>query len=85
MGPPIVHSILMPVAAVVDKSYSGSDFYFMNDSSVTFTLTKPKTITEITTSIHLPDGSLARIDGNSCVIYQISRTLGQLGHCHSLS
>ena len=40
----------MPVIAVVDKSYSGSDFYFMSDSTVRFTITKPRVITAITTS-----------------------------------
>ena len=48
---------LMPVIAVVDKSYSGSNFYFMDDSNVQFTITKPKVLTAITTSVHLPDGT----------------------------
>ena len=64
---------MMGVIAVVDKSYSGSDFYFMSDSTVRFTITKPRVITAITTSVHLPDGKLARTDGNSCVIYQITK------------
>ena len=62
---------LNPVIAVVDKSYSGSDYYFLNEYSVDFTVTKPITLTSITTSIHLPDGSLARMDGGSSVIYKI--------------
>ena len=57
--------------AAVDKSYSGSDFYFLNDNNVDFTVTKPSTVTSITTSIHLPDGTLARTDGSSAVIYKI--------------
>ena len=64
---------MMPVIAVVDKSYSGSDFYFMNDSKTRFTTTKPKVLTAITSSVHLPDGRLARTDGNSCVIYEITK------------
>jgi hypothetical protein len=64
---------MMPVIAVVDKSYSGSDFYFMNDSKTRFTITKPKVLTAITSSVHLPDGRLARTDGNSCVIYEITK------------
>jgi hypothetical protein len=63
----------MPVIAVVDKSYSSYDFYFMSDNNVQFTITKSKVLTAITTSVHLPDGSLARTDGNSCVIYQITK------------
>jgi hypothetical protein len=34
-------------------------------------VTKPITLTSITTSIHLPDGSLARMDEGSSVIYKI--------------
>ena len=34
-------------------------------------MTKPSTVTSITTSIHLPDGTLARTDGSSAVIYKI--------------
>ena len=34
-------------------------------------VTKPSTMTSITTSIHLPDGTLARTDGSSAVIYKI--------------
>jgi hypothetical protein len=64
---------MMPVIAVVDKSYSGSDFYFMSDSKTRFTITKPKVLTAITSSVHLPDGRLARTDGNSCVIYEITK------------
>ena len=45
----------------------------MSDSTVRFTITKPRVITAITTSVHLPDGKLARTDGNSCVIYQITK------------
>ena len=56
---------------MVDKSYSGSDFYFLSDYNVDFTVTKPSTVTSITTSIHLPDGTLARTDGSSAVIYKI--------------
>ena len=64
---------MMGVIAVVDKSYSGSDFYFMSDSNVRFTITKPQVLTAITSSVHLPDGRLARTDGNSCVIYEITK------------
>eukprot|EP01043_Picozoa_sp_COSAG02_P004617 COSAG02_NODE_122_length_35306_cov_98.280967_16_plen_54_part_00 len=45
-----------------------------------FTITKPKVLTAITTSVHLPDGrdgSLARTDGSSAVIYQITKGVPQ--------
>ena len=44
---------LSPVIGVVDKSYLGSHFYFLNEYNVDFTMTKPSTVTSITTSIHL--------------------------------
>ena len=62
---------LSPVIGVVDKSYLGSHFYFLNEYNVDFTMTKPSSVTSITTSIHLPDGTLARTDGSSAVIYKI--------------
>jgi hypothetical protein len=67
----LAHRSRRSVIAVVDKSYSGPDYYFLNEYSVDFTVTKPITLTSITTSIHLPDGSLARTDEGSSVIYKI--------------
>jgi hypothetical protein len=42
-------------------------------------ITKPQVLTAITSSVHLPDGRLARTDGNSCVIYQITKAPPQAG------
>ena len=65
------HSGLAPVIAVVDKSYSSSDFIYLGDSTTDFMITKQATITDITTSLHLPDGKLARTDAKSAVIYRV--------------
>ena len=62
---------LSPVIAVIDKSYSSSDFIYLGDSSVDFLITKQITLTNIVTSLHLPDGSFARTDPKSAVIYKI--------------
>ena len=43
----------------------------MMSMHVELTVTKPSTVTSITTSIHIPDGTLARTDGSSAVIYKI--------------
>ena len=65
------HSGLAPVIAVVDKSYSSSDFIYLGDSSTDFMITKQATVTDITTSLHLPSGKLARTDAKSAVIYKV--------------
>ena len=62
---------LSPVICVIDKSYSSSDFIYLGDSSVDFLITKQTTLTNIVTSLHLPDGSFARTDPKSAVIYKI--------------
>ena len=62
---------LSPVIAVIDRSYSSRDFIYMGESTVDFLITKSRTLTDIVTSLHLPDGSYASVDGRSAVIYRI--------------
>lgn len=62
---------LSPVIAVVDKSYSASDYIYLGDSSVDFMVTAQRTLTDITTSLHLPDGSYAAVNDRNAVIYRI--------------
>lgn len=59
------------VVSVCDKQYSGGDFYFSEGGDFVFTITKDKTITNITTSIHDPDQSFSRVNSDSAVIYKI--------------
>ena len=54
------HGGLAPVIAVVDKSYSSSDFIYLGDSSTDFMITKQTTLTDITTSLHLQAGTHGR-------------------------
>ena len=61
----------LPVVAVCDKQYSGGDFYFGAEGDFIFTITKEKTITNITTSIHDPDQSFSQVNSDSAVIYKI--------------
>eukprot|EP01046_Picozoa_sp_COSAG06_P000237 COSAG06_NODE_6_length_38168_cov_131.592398_36_plen_450_part_00 len=62
---------LSPVIAVVDKSYSSSDYIYLGDSSVDFMVTAQRTLTDITTSLHLPDGSYAGVNDRNAVVYRI--------------
>jgi hypothetical protein len=65
--------ILLPTMGVVTKTTTSGDFFIGGDDSLTFTVTKPKVVTSITTAITDPDGSFSRIDDNSAVIYKISK------------
>lgn len=63
----------LPVVAVVNKIDGYGDFYFSNQSDLIFTNTKERMLTDITTSIHSPDQSYARVNGDSAVIYKITK------------
>ena len=62
------------VAAIVDKQYSGGDFFFFTANAIDFTITKPITLTKIETSVHDPDGSYANVNSDSSVIYKVQKT-----------
>ena len=62
---------LYPVISVVDKVNDTGDYYTQVDSTLEFTFTKPKVITEITTSVHNPSQALAEVNRDTAVIYKI--------------
>jgi len=64
--------ILLPTIGIVTKSTDSGDFFVGGDDSLSFTVTKPRVITSITTAITDPDGSFSRVDDNSAVIYRIT-------------
>ena len=64
---------MLPVISVLSKNYTGTDFIFSEDDGEVFTVTKPTTITNITTGIYMPNGKLARADPRSAVIYKIQK------------
>ena len=66
--------ISLPVVSVVNKENGDGDFYFSVQSPLQFTITKQTNLSCITTSIHDPDGSLATVDNECCIVYKISRT-----------
>lgn len=65
--------IQMPVVGIVDRYGAEGDFYFGNPSDLNFTITKQTILSDITTSIHDPDGTYAVINSNSGVIYKVQR------------
>jgi hypothetical protein len=67
--------IPLPVVAVVDKVSNSGDFFNIDSSGLQFTITQPTIITDITTSIHDPDGSFSSLSPNSAVLYKIQKTV----------
>jgi hypothetical protein len=62
-----------PILQVLSKQNDTDDFFSGGESSITYTFSKPKTITEISTQITNPDMSLATLNENSSVIYKLKR------------
>ena len=65
----------MAVMAVVDKYNAEGDFINYSGGGTQFTVTKPTTITSVQTSILDPDGSPAKVDEYSGVIYRINKKI----------
>ena len=64
----------MAVVSVVPKNSGYGDFYNGGEGAV-FTNTIPRTIQNITTTIVDADGSEARVDDASCIIYKITKQI----------
>lgn len=64
---------LLPIVGVVNKENGFGDYYFETTTQMAFTITKPVVVSSITTSIHNPDMSLARVENDSAVIYKIKK------------
>lgn len=64
----------LPAMYIVNKENGFGDFFFEGTGQATFTVTKPRTITSITTSIHNPDFTLASVSPNSAIIYKVTKT-----------
>ena len=65
----------LPVVGVLNKVNGYADYYTSEGEGVEFTATKPFVINNITTSIHMPSGELARISDASSVIYKIQKQM----------
>lgn len=72
-----VNNTIMPIIGVVDKINGDGDFYFSQESSLQFTITRPLKLASLTTSIHDPDGSYANCSEQSTVLFKIERTRKQ--------
>ena len=64
----------LPIVAIVPKNSGYGDFYNGGEGTV-FTNTIPRTIQNITTTIMDADGTEARVDDASCVLYKITKQI----------
>tara|TARA_R110000824_G_scaffold344335_1_gene530970 strand:+ start:47 stop:3394 length:3348 start_codon:yes stop_codon:yes gene_type:complete len=71
----LTSGITMPIVAITNKANPFGDFLNGFQGQETFTNTTNKTITRIRCSIHEPDGSAARCDNNSAVIFKINQQI----------
>lgn len=62
----------LPVISILQKNQQYGDFFYGEDSIV-FTVTRPRTITSITTVISDPSGELSKLSPNSAVLYKIQK------------
>ena len=68
-----VNNTNMPVIGVVNKISNFGDFTFGEESSLTFTITKPIRLASLSVSIHDPDGSYARTSEQSTILFKIQK------------
>lgn len=68
-----VNNTTMPIIGVVDKINGDGDFYTQQESSLSFTITKPLRIASVSISIHDPDGSYARTSEQSTVLFKVTK------------
>mgnify|MGYP003635030846 FL=1 len=62
-----------PIISVINKINSDKDFVQLSGGDLTMTITKQVRLTDITTTITDPNGTLANLDDGSCVIYRIEK------------
>ena len=65
----------MPVVGIVPKVSQSGDYFNLESSQLQFTITQPTMLTDVTTSIHDPDGSFSNLSPNSAVLYKIQKTV----------
>tara|TARA_R110000824_G_scaffold44205_1_gene128708 strand:- start:700 stop:3984 length:3285 start_codon:yes stop_codon:yes gene_type:complete len=67
--------VTLPIVAITNKANPYGDFLNGISGEVTFTNTIDRVLTRVRCSIHEPDGTLARTDLNSAVIFRVDQTI----------
>ncbi len=68
----------IPAITYLTRENNQSDFFYSPSGQFNFTATKDFTITDIETSIRLPDGGRPKLEAHSAVIYKITKPLRSL-------
>jgi len=68
-----VNNTTMPIIGVVDKINGDGDFYFGQESSLSFTITKHLRLASVTVMLCDPDGSYARCSEQSTILFKITK------------
>jgi len=68
----------IPAITYLTRDNNQSDFFYSPSPNFNFTATKDFTITEIETSIRLPDGSRPKLESHSAIIYKITKPIRSL-------
>ena len=63
----------MPIVSVISKQNPAGDFYITPEADISFTITKPTRISDVSIDITEPDGTPAPISERSSVIFKIER------------
>jgi len=66
--------ITLPIVSITNKANPYGD-YLNGEGQITFTNTIDRVITQVKCSIHEPDGSFARVDLDSAVIFKIDQQM----------
>jgi hypothetical protein len=67
------NNTVMPIIGIVDKENADGDFYFQQESSLSFTVTKAMRLASVSISIHDPSGEYASVSKQSTVLFKIIR------------
>lgn len=68
-----VNNTTMPIIGIVDKINGDGDFYFGQEGTLEFTITKPLRLASLTIGIHDPDGSYARTSEQSTILFKVQK------------
>lgn len=63
----------LPIISVINKINADKDFIQVAETSFNYTITRPTKLSEITTAITNPDGTLADTEDGNAIIYKLTR------------
>jgi len=67
------NNVKMNIIGIVDKINGDGDFYFGQESSLEFTITKPLRLASIKCSVHDPDGSYSNTSEQNTILLKVQK------------